>query len=700
MRRLLQSLFVVFLILLVPTFLAAQTDTISNQDIIVLTENQLDEIIIVEKIRSSNVAFDLSTEGLVRLKKAGVTTAVFSAMFEAQRRAKPTPPPVDPPPSAVAIRPAPVVSAPAPDPTPATSIISRDVVSSPPAVSSIRPSAQSTTAAAAVDPACLKANLDKATTDRRLRFICDLVRVAVAQDPTDPPLTFDNAATLLLDVFVGEVVKRNKLFTTDAERSAAAADFFLEAEKKRTDKQVGSTPGSAGTTSLVVKGGAPSLIGWAVERGAATSSISGDTVTVRINPLGLFRAFRGEGFLGRNFLAKVSRDEAAGDGFEDALRKVSAAFSFDTTRGNETPIFIVSKQQLSAVSVRYEFINQRTPQSRRAQNLFRAFVRENTPIFNNLGNLVDSLEDDQGNFKNRALQDWLVVTNNEIRAVADPVGGRISEIRRLLAAGRDRLDDIRALLNVNDDKLREILNLINLNDDRVRELIEILDPVAQRNYKEAVRTVIERRLEVFPVQELMNDVVVKQAFERFADLSLDYEGKRNAFVQEVNKGAVATFEYTNFREVNAPDSSNFRFVWEKGLLGNVDFTVNASLTVFHERPLGMNTKRIKDFQFAGQADIPIKNTLGFGDTVLSFSGKYVRQPGDVVLPNGVVANGSRGDIALGQVKLTIPIEDWGVKLPLSVTFANRTDLIRESKVRANFGFTFDLDPLFARFKPF
>jgi hypothetical protein len=71
-----------------------------------------------------------------------------------------------------------------------------------------------------------------------------------------------------------------------------------------------------------------------------------------------------------------------------------------------------------------------------------------------------------------------------------------------------------------------------------------------------------------------------------------------------------------------------------------------------------------------------------------------------VSADGEVTPNSNGDIAVGQIKFTIPIGDLGIRLPLSVTFANRTDLIKESTVRANFGFTFDLDPLFARFNPF
>ncbi|HNH83997.1 MAG TPA: hypothetical protein PL157_16620, partial [Acidobacteriota bacterium] len=56
------------------------------------------------------------------------------------------------------------------------------------------------------------------------------------------------------------------------------------------------------------------------------------------------------------------------------------------------------------------------------------------------------------------------------------------------------------------------------------------------------------------------------------------------------------------------------------------------------------------------------------------------------------------DTAIGQVKLTIPVKGSGVKIPISVTFANRTELIKEKEVRGNIGITFDLDSIFAKFK--
>lgn len=49
----------------------------------------------------------------------------------------------------------------------------------------------------------------------------------------------------------------------------------------------------------------------------------------------------------------------------------------------------------------------------------------------------------------------------------------------------------------------------------------------------------------------------------------------------------------------------------------------------------------------------------------------------------------------GQLKLTIPLFD-GIDFPVSVSFANRTGLIKESTVRGRFGFTLDLAKLLKR----
>ena len=60
---------------------------------------------------------------------------------------------------------------------------------------------------------------------------------------------------------------------------------------------------------------------------------------------------------------------------------------------------------------------------------------------------------------------------------------------------------------------------------------------------------------------------------------------------------------------------------------------------------------------------------------------------------------TRGTTTVGQLKLTVPTKGAGIRIPLSVTWANRTDLIKEKVVRANVGVSYDLDSVFARFKP-
>lgn len=62
--------------------------------------------------------------------------------------------------------------------------------------------------------------------------------------------------------------------------------------------------------------------------------------------------------------------------------------------------------------------------------------------------------------------------------------------------------------------------------------------------------------------------------------------------------------------------------------------------------------------------------------------------------------GTRGDIAVGQFGLNIPIPGLGIKFPVSFTFANRTELVKEKEIRGNFGFTFNWDTLFSKIKPF
>lgn len=63
----------------------AQSEILTNADVISMAQNNLGEDLIVEKIRESKGTFDVSVEGLVNLKKSGVNDEIVKVMMEKSR---------------------------------------------------------------------------------------------------------------------------------------------------------------------------------------------------------------------------------------------------------------------------------------------------------------------------------------------------------------------------------------------------------------------------------------------------------------------------------------------------------------------------------------------------------------------------------------------------------------------------------------
>jgi hypothetical protein len=383
-------------------------------------------------------------------------------------------------------------------------------------------------------------------------------------------------------------------------------------------------------------------LSWGVENGAAIATRDGTTLTFRVNPVGLIEALAGQGYI----TGFVENEDDAVTRF---FRRTSVGFSFDTTRGTDPPTFIGSKQQLSAVSFRYQFVNQRDPRHPRYRKMWDDFFSKEALVFTDQQTqqymrLQEATV--QGALRNAILQNWVTAANVALKA-------------------------------------------------KRTEVTAAEDPAV-----EEVRAILEQQAALLPISELDKDLELTDAMTKLIAAYGPYLARKKQIMDEVLKGTMVTFEYTNYREPNAPDLSSFRFVVEKGSLGGLDFTGNASLTFYNKRPVGPDVQRIRDFDFSGQLDKRIDGVMGLGPAYLSFTGKYQRITSNAVAFDGTVLPNTKGDIAAGQIKLTIPIKDSGIKMPFSITFANRTELIREQEVRGNFGFTFDLDTLFARFKSF
>jgi len=79
----------IFLVLVSFCFVAqtqvlAQDEVMTNGEVISLVKAGLSKTIIINKIRTSKTNFDLSTDGLINLKKAGIDDDIVHAMLEAK----------------------------------------------------------------------------------------------------------------------------------------------------------------------------------------------------------------------------------------------------------------------------------------------------------------------------------------------------------------------------------------------------------------------------------------------------------------------------------------------------------------------------------------------------------------------------------------------------------------------------------------
>lgn len=63
----------------------AQSEILTNADVVSMAQNNLGANLIVEKIKESKSAFDVSVAGLISLKKSGVSDEIVAAMMEKSR---------------------------------------------------------------------------------------------------------------------------------------------------------------------------------------------------------------------------------------------------------------------------------------------------------------------------------------------------------------------------------------------------------------------------------------------------------------------------------------------------------------------------------------------------------------------------------------------------------------------------------------
>jgi|EndMetStandDraft_9_1072997.scaffolds.fasta_scaffold35909_2 hypothetical protein len=413
-------------------------------------------------------------------------------------------------------------------------------------------------------------------------------------------------------------------------------------EDARNDKQLGA-PASAtgGSTSLVSKAGVPAIFAFAVEHGALTQTVNDTSVTLRGNAVGWLDLLQNQ-----DVVASYDDDSS----FTRALRRFSYSFTFDAaptapapTEERPTPEQIEklsedAQKQLTAWSVRVSLIDQRDP--RRSDN--RASIK---PLMQGAG--VDLL----------AASAFLdpVVNSPEYRVWLQ--GATVA------LAGQGAMDeaDVERVLYTQLEKLRQIA--------------------------------IQR------IPDFDAGVV------RFVKALRTFDGARTAYFKKLQQRFIMAAEMVRNRPPSKAATSTFRIIadgkpgkslWD--LTGNFAVTYQDAGTALVPDPVP--TAGWRDIQFAFLAERPLSKLpslgggAGIGPPVFAF--EYLsRKLFDkaVVTFAGHDFSVEPGWIHALQARITIPVKGSGMKVPLSVSYANRTELLSEKTVRAHFGFTFDLDVL-------
>lgn len=426
--------------------------------------------------------------------------------------------------------------------------------------------------------------------------------------------------------------------TNSPATSKLQGSFLSVVEESRVDKQVGAGSASSGTTSLTSKGNVPEILGMAVENGALTQSQSGTTVTFTGNPVGIIKALGAKGYL---------QGYADDDPLTRRIRDFSFSVSFDASRGNNQGTFTGDAQQVSSYSFRYALVNHRDPRN--------------------------------------------IMYNDKWRALAEGFGrsATINE-NRIFMALMERNKD-------GDFVHKEFVQWLESTKAKVNEAASgATDQEVASKLEQAISN--QLFVELNKIQDHLDDVLLLA--NAYSQSEAHFLTDRQAILDLASKGSIVTFEYVNNRQLKAPDISNFKLVAEGNAGNKVDLTANLSFAVLNQIPLvELSANRLQDVQASGEVDVRAGDVAHLGSVVLTMSGMYKHQLNDTITSAGVVTPNTKGDFAVGQFKVTIPVKGSGVKIPFSLSVANRTDLIKETDVRGSFGFTFDLDSIFAKTSP-
>jgi hypothetical protein len=444
---------------------------------------------------------------------------------------------------------------------------------------------------------------------------------------------------------------------SDAQLQQMAQNLLAYVQQTRQDTQVGASGNSVGTTSLVSKG-VGAIVGVALESGSIQRTTSGNVATITLNTA------------------------QAADFLSAGAVKPCAVIESNCSLG---------RQLLSGLTVitTYEVAQANTStNSSPTQAALASLVGSNAPAFTG----VSARADFHARKKNVQLTDLINTYQS-------------SSYLSATATYASAFNDLIRSIDSNPDYQKSISNAI---DDLTNTTANDTDAKVNQ---------ILLNLEIAIANIVNQNSPTTAAFQTYASTENAYRGARDIALRAVLNKWTLSFQYDYDRLANQPDQSDLTGIYSYRRDADNDkilqVTANAGATIYNSL-LGSATSRFRSAQAAFQLDYTAAPTSSKVQATVSggYYFQYMVAAGLVTLPSTALAPGTSiplpgnasellnttGPIHIGQGKLTLNIKGTNISIPLALTFSNRTDLIKASKVGANFGITYDFSSLFAALK--
>ena len=449
---------------------------------------------------------------------------------------------------------------------------------------------------------------------------------------------------------------------------------FLEGiEQVRLDKQTGAPPSSQGTTSVVSKGVASELLSLATEAGALTRTDSKTTSTFQVNMINAVRLLSGDTAF-QDYCPIY--DYQCDGGLRRALEGFSAGVSFYTVPGSaassgtgggsgsptsNSSVLDASSQKVSGWNARYDFHVRRSKTSKDfAKNYKAEFESKYKDAMTNGSALAKAAE---------------TLTKPLVSCWVPPH-----------AAGP-----------CDNKGFTPYQNWLE-------EYADQLEAAPASDFNDILRNAL-KRLESLAKEY---DTSLDKDKQAYAQALTTYLGNRDKLLADFVNPITYSVEVDNDRPTNQPSQTSAKFIVSAH---PNDFQLTANFTIqWYDHLLRSNVNRIRDAQGAVQFDKQFAKDAAISPVLSAgYYYQYMVDKGLLTLPSTALAPGTSiplpsnasellnttGSIHLGQAKVTFKTKN-GISFPLALTFSNRTDLIKATDVRGNFGITYDLSSLISK----